>query len=249
MEALPRVFEATTRATSVGAVLEGGWTLICEDGGSLNASGSSGGGIQDKGGTVLPTCGVVPFRSPTGDFDAQDRIIGTLSGILFRGDILTAGGAGFSSSNDSRGGSLNARSHSDRSDPGNGGGSSVASGGPVRGAGGLSRGGPGCGVGNPGILVRGCLTRMGGCNDFSSGVHVGTALGSSGDILGIGINSSSSGCLGSPSGVQFNDVNLTRSVQRTRNSGLGKDNNVLGDIQSGAWRQLGHIGHRRPQCG
>jgi hypothetical protein len=43
----------------------GGRAPICEDGGSLSASGNICGDIQDKGGGILPACGVASSRVAT----------------------------------------------------------------------------------------------------------------------------------------------------------------------------------------
>jgi hypothetical protein len=75
------------------------------------------GGIRDKGDDVLRSCSVVPFHSPTGVFDPQDKRVSTLGSNLFRGSVLAVGGealcdGGFGGSNDGRGSSLDTRARS-----------------------------------------------------------------------------------------------------------------------------------------
>jgi hypothetical protein len=52
-----------------------------------------------------------------------------------------------------------------------------------------------------------------------------------------------------PGGVWFKGVSPQHDVQKTRDDGLGKDNDALGGTLSVAQRQLGHAARRQPRHG
>jgi hypothetical protein len=120
-----------------------------------------------------------------------------------------------------------------------------------RGALGSIRVGRGVGLGMGGLGSGG-----GGDHDTGGGVLPGamSVYCSSADL------DSSSGASGrgdglwrsflcAPGGIRFSGVDLTCGVQRTRDIGLGNNNDVLGGTLSVARQKLRHVGRRRPRHG